>query len=317
MDNKATREVVNYFFKMHGISSKTCCEPQEQCRREAIRAHSIPSSTVLSHLARDGHVVMLQMRLKLPPPAEISFQPVGINKATTFTGLCDLHDNSVFQPIDDSLPNPHDPEHLFLLAYRAVLREYHVVLQNALRFQATYKKRVEVGLSPGDVPCNSGLFALSHVMNAWECYEYKRQYDTAYLQQRWRELHHEVLVLHDQPPSIAVSSMFSLDDVPAPETPRVTLSVFPINNAVAIIFSATQSDTPFVSSYLSCIVAAESHYQKYLLSKLILQSCDNFVIAPHYFDAMPQTQKNAIGQFYADTILKNAEDYEDEKLFLF
>jgi hypothetical protein len=32
---------------------------------------------------------------------------------------------------------------------------------------------------------------------------------------------------------------------------------------------------------------------------------------------MPQTQKDAIGQFYTATILENAEGYEDEKLFLF
>ena len=197
------------------------------------------------------------------------------------------------------------------------MREYHAVLQNALRFQATYNKRVEVGLSPGDVPCNFGMFALSHVVNALECYEYKRQYDNAYLQQRWHALHHEVLVLHDQQPSIAVSSMFSLDDIPAPETPRVTLSLFPINNAVVIVFSSTQSDTPFVNSYLSRIFAAEPYYQKYLLSKLVLQSCDNFVIAPHYFDAMPQTQKDAICRFYTATVFENAEDHEDEKLFLF
>ena len=251
MADKATLETVAYFFRVHGSSTKTCYEPQEKCQRTAIRAHSIPSSTVLSRLASGGHVVMPHMKLKFPPPAEISFRPVGRNNATTFTGLCDQHDNAIFRPIDESLPTIDDPEHLFLLAYRAVLREYHVVLQNAIRFQATYQKRVEVGLSPGDSPCDFGMFVTPHLANFFECYEYKRLYDNAYLQQHWQTLDHEILMLRDQQPSIAVSSMFSLDDIPAPETPRVTLSVFPIDNAVVVVFSSAQSDAPFVRHHRS------------------------------------------------------------------
>jgi len=143
MDDKATLETINHFFKVHGTSTDRCHEPTEKCEQEAIRAHSIPSGTVLGRLTREGHVVMPQMKLKVPPPAEIEFKRVGRNKATTFSGLCAQHDNYIFHPIDDRLPDLAGQSHLFLLAYRAVLREYHVVLQNALRFQSTYQKRVE------------------------------------------------------------------------------------------------------------------------------------------------------------------------------
>jgi hypothetical protein len=209
------------------------------------------------------------------------------------------------------------PEHLFLLAYRAVLREFHVVLQNAIRFQATYKKRIDLGLSPGDVPCDCGMFAISHLCNAYECYKYKRYYDKAYLATNWDQLQHHVLVLKDQSPSIAVSSMFSLDDVDAPETPRVTLSIFPADSDVAVVFSATPNDAPFVDAYLHRLLSSRSHFQKYLLSKLVLQSCDNFVIEPQYYDAMPQDRKDAICDFYVNTILENAEGHEDDRLYLF
>jgi hypothetical protein len=135
---------------------------------------------------------MPQMKLKTPPPAEIDFKRVGKNKTTTFTGLCAQHDNDIFRPIDDDLPDLGNQSHLFLLAYRAVLREYHVVLQNALRFQSTYQKRVEVGLSPGTEPCGFGMFATAHLCNAIECYEYKRQFDQAYLATDWSQLQHHV-----------------------------------------------------------------------------------------------------------------------------
>jgi hypothetical protein len=54
-----------------------------------------------------------------------------------------------------------------------------------------------------------------------------------------------------------------------------------------------------------------------LLSKLILQSCDNFVMAPKYYNALTQDRKDAICRFYVDTILENADGHEDECLYLF
>jgi hypothetical protein len=317
MDDKAKLKTVNHFFKVQGKSTNRCLDPSESCDQPAIRAHSIPGGTVLDRIAENGHVVMPQLKLSVPPPAEIEFKSVGRNKATTFTGLCSSHDNNIFRPIDDALPDPADTSHLFLLAYRAVLREYHVCLQNGLRFQSTYQKRVEVGLSPGDEPCDFGMFATAHLGNAFECYEYKRHFDRWFLASEWQQLDHHVIVLEKQPATVAVCSMFSLDDVDAPETPRVTLSIYPSGDDVVVVFSATSSDASFVAAYLDRILRSDGQFQKYLLSKLILHSCDNFVMVPSYYDSLPQDQKDAICQFYVDTIQVNAEDHEDQRLYLF
>ncbi len=342
VNDQANLELVNHFFKVHGISTNQCHEPTETCDQQAIRAHSIPSSTVLSRLSHDGHVVMPYLKLKVPPPSIVSFKRVGKNNATTFSGLCAQHDNDLFQPIDDQLPDLNNKAHLFLLAYRAVLREYHAVLQNAIRFQSTYQKEIEVGLSSGNEPSNLGMIATANILNAYECYEYKRQFDHYYLSCDWSQLKHDILFLRNQTPSIAVSSLFSLDDidVDAPKTPRVTLSVFPIRSDVAVILSAIPEDAPFVSAYLHPLLSSEAFLQKYLLSKIILGSCDNFVIAPQYYDSMSQERKEAIEQFYVDTIStepwlakpwafgpewartkqanqKNAWNYEDKRLYLF
>jgi len=315
--NPATLETINYFFKVHGKSTDQCHEPTATCSQRAIQAHSIPSGTVLNRLARDGHVVMPLVKLKMPWPAEFEFKRIGKNKATTFTGMCAQHDSGIFRPIDEGLPVLGDPSHLFLLAYRAVLREYHVVLQNAIRFQSVYQKRVAVGLSPGDEPCDYGMFATGHLVNAYDTYQYKRQFDTAYLTNDWSHLKHYILVLKDQAPSIAVSSMFSLDDVAASETPRVTLSIYPAAPDVVVVFSALPRDAPHVDNYLHRILSSESYFQKYLLSKIILQCCDNFVIDPQYFDAMPQDKVAALRNFFVDTISKNAPAHEDGRLYLF
>jgi hypothetical protein len=88
MDDKAKLEAVNHFFKVHGISTDSCHEPAEKCEQKAIRAHSIPSGTVLDRLAHEGYVVMPQLKLKMPAPAEIEFKRVGRNKCNRGVTSC-------------------------------------------------------------------------------------------------------------------------------------------------------------------------------------------------------------------------------------
>ncbi len=125
--------------------------------------------------------MMPQLRQRLPEAPEINFVRVGINKATTFTSLCSSHDNEIFRPIDVTSPDYTQERHLFLLAYRAVLREYHACLEGALRLQSGYQKRVELGLSSQGEADHSGLLAASHLVNAYELHEYKETLDTSYL----------------------------------------------------------------------------------------------------------------------------------------
>ena len=145
----------------------------------------------------------------------------------------------------------------------------------------------------------------------------KRLFDRAYLASDWSQLHHHVIVLKGQSPSIAVSSMFSLDDVDAPETPRVTLSVFPADSDVIAVFSTILRDAPFVFTYLHRLLTSKGDFQKYLLSKVVLQSCDNFVIEPQYYDSLSQDRKDTLCQFYVNTIFGNEEEHEDQRLYLF
>lgn len=317
MDEKKKKETLNHFFKVLSKSSDRCLEPNETCDQKAIQSHSIPVSTILQKLSKDGHVIMPKSKLKYPPPVEIDLKSIGINKATTFSGLCSDHDREIFRPIDIDLPDLSDPLHLFLLAYRSVLREYHVCLQNGLRFQSTYIKRTEVGISPKNEPDNFGMFATAHLINAYECYEYKRQFDKYFLQHDWSKLKHFVIILKNQPATIAVSSLFSLDEIIAPDTPRVILNVYPSDNNVIVLFSTIKSDEPFVSKYLRRILTSSGYYQKYLLSKLILQSCDNFVLSPEYFESFSQERKNVVCNYFINTMTKNDEKYENKLLYLF
>lgn len=97
-----------------------------QCN-EIISAHSIQKRGQLGLIAESGHVYRLNADLSTlketggkPLPKKI-----GVNRASTFPGMCKQHDNKLFAPIDDR-PLTIDHHQVALYAYRSICREYFV-----------------------------------------------------------------------------------------------------------------------------------------------------------------------------------------------
>jgi hypothetical protein len=76
-----------------------CLDPTMICTKEGIRAHSVQNATALGLLEEGGHVTTIKQMVKTGEP-QISFERVGRNQASTFTGLCSHHDTEIFKPID-------------------------------------------------------------------------------------------------------------------------------------------------------------------------------------------------------------------------
>ncbi|WP_460154911.1 hypothetical protein [Pseudomonas sp. S1_F04] len=94
---------------------------------EIISAHSIQKQGQLSLIAESGHVYRLNADLSTlketngrPLPKKI-----GLNRASTFPGMCKQHDNKLFSPIDNK-PLSFDQQQVGLYAYRSICREYFV-----------------------------------------------------------------------------------------------------------------------------------------------------------------------------------------------
>lgn len=306
------------YYRVSKLRIARCLEPTETCEKKPIRAHSIQNATVFDLLAFDGHVMVMELSHDGGGPPHVAWRRSGRNKASTFTGLCDKHDHSIFRPIDASPPNFSNPEHLFLLAYRSVLRELHLCIERAVQLQVAYQRRVELGRSPSDKLDSAGVCATAYICNAYDCYLYKRQFDQAALRRDFDWLLHKHMFFGDAPPSIAVSSLFSLDDMPWPDdVARVVLNVIPIENGCHVVFSFVKSDAGIASRYLQEACDAGGLYQRYLVSKLILQHCENIVMAPSYYEGLTETRRNRIREYFASTIFSNQQDHDDENLYLF
>jgi hypothetical protein len=69
---------------------------------------------------------------------------VGINKVTTFGGICNRHDTEVFHAIETE-PFQATPQQLFLHHYRSVLFETYFRTQGYNRLEAGYENICKKG----------------------------------------------------------------------------------------------------------------------------------------------------------------------------
>ncbi|EHV5557676.1 SEC-C domain-containing protein [Vibrio parahaemolyticus] len=116
-------------------SSKKICSVHnlfsDDCSRKIINAHTISKSGSLKEISENGHVMGAKPSLSglIKSNGKLGLEKVGINKASTFTGFCSVHDKEIFSPLEDE-PIILDDKQLFLLAYRGMCRELYHKEQN-------------------------------------------------------------------------------------------------------------------------------------------------------------------------------------------
>ena len=106
----------------------TCLHPEasrNNCSNRIIRAHTIQRAGGLIAIAEDGHVISIKKGVEKidKNEGEILPEPIGIGSASTFMGFCSVHDNSLFEPIENNSFSLNH-EAAFLLAFRALSYEY-------------------------------------------------------------------------------------------------------------------------------------------------------------------------------------------------
>jgi hypothetical protein len=308
-----------FFFKASKWKFRRCLVPEMTCENEAIRAHSVQNARVLDLLCRDGHVTGLVKRIDKEKGPQLSFDEIGRNQATTFTGLCAAHDAEIFRPLDAVPFDSANLQHLFLAAYRSVMRELHAVMEAVPQLQGGYQKRVQMGLDPKDEPSLAGMIAVEYMTKAYVTYLYKSTFDDALAKGAFADLEHDVCWFRNQRPTLAVSSLFSLGTLPgADDWLRVILNVFPISDTETVaIFSYRAGDAPYARTRLERILVAEGDYQKYELSKLILNSCENFVLAPEYVCQWSAEKHKAVTRFFLQSLFQDDLEKESEHFYLF
>lgn len=307
------------FFKMMKRGLSKCLDPTLACPNSAIRAHSVQNATALSFIEESNHVCELKMRILNGSPV-CAFEKVGRNNASTFTGLCSKHDTEIFLPIDTKPLDINNKEQLFLIAYRSVTRELHVVMEGAARIQGAYQTLVATGKIPSDRMTPQGLEATQHLLKAWGVWKYRyRYFDKDLANRQFDNIKHSIFKIENEKPILAASSFFSVEDKPWGQSfPAAILNVIPTADLeTVVIFSYADEHSGKVRKYISSIILAKDREKKYELSYMLLNRAENFFMSPAAVQSWPEDKKRFIEASFFSTAQQVAEINRDPRLMLF
>ncbi len=313
------KELIPSLFEIDRLRLDRCLSQPMTCENKSIKSHSIQNARVLDLLVDKGHVIGFTRKTDIKVGPVVEFGKIGRNDASTFTGLCAMHDRDLFAPIDLKELDPSDKEQLFLLSYRAVLRGLHQTMEAAAKIQSMYLKRVELGLSAKDQPSPEGMLAVERMMVSYLTFLYKSKYDEAFVSKSYDLLCHDTIIMNGQRPTIASSTLFSMDNIKTnDDIARAVVNILPIRTDVTVaIFSYIREESQLCKGYLDKALKSYSSHQKYEISKILLNHCENIVIAPSYFYEWSERKKDIIRGYFFRTIMHNDLTYDDPDLYLF
>ena len=308
------------FFEIHAKSYSRCFGPDPRCRGKIIKAHSIPNARELEALQEDGHVITVQLRFGKEGP-RIEFRPEGRNEATTFRGLCGDHDNAIFGTFDSEEINVSDERHRFLLAYRAVVREFYMKARKA--FSITEATR---NVDPSDAARfedTEAVFAWAFE-DAWSFFPVKVEYDRIYLRQAFSDLRSRVVELACAPPVFAANSLFGpSEDRVDPKDPVasrrcLTVNVLPLVSGTSVVFSWLPAHQGFAERKLSGLLSLNAcEARRNWIAKEVLKNCENFAMKPSHFESFRPEKRAAILSFFSDNIVGPGKDSDSLDLDVF
>ena len=319
MDKHTRHQLLSTIFSLRQGEYSKCFAPPGVCPNPTIRAHSVQNAQVLDLLAVNGHLVAPTVRMDGRSGVSLEFARIGRNRATTFAGLCADHDRDLFLRIETAPIDPEDPEHAFLLSYRAVLYELHATCAAATMLQLGYQKRVNLGLDPREQPSQAGMYATERMIVSYETFMYKLAFDAAYAKRDFSCLSHDLVPLSVARPTIAASALFSMDHLQrGDDTVRATLTVLPLaKDRTVALFSYLNEDAELARSELANILTAKEGEVLRPLSVRLLNNCQNFVVAPDYFAGWSPEKLASITTFFTQTLMHDDLDNPSPHLQLF
>jgi len=318
MDPLSNPKFKEFCFRHQNAPFNRCLWHTESCPNSAIRAHSVQNSGALDLIAEDGHVVMVHYTIK-DESLQISFQKVGRNRATTFTGLCSDHDSELFRPIDTQEFSPTDPEHLFLIAYRSALKEFHAALHSGSMVQGIFAKGVELGALPEDGAAM--MAATMQLLGAIKFYPFVKFFHHHFAARRFSDIRHQVLSLNAPNKAVAATGVFLPVEAESqydPDDPQLLVfNLFPTQSGVHVQFSWRATDDVLMRRVISPIATATGEFQMYLLSKFILKYTETFALSPSLHASFEDARIEAIHKYFLANACGERAEWDDPLLYLF
>lgn len=278
---------------------------KDSCSKTIVKAHTVAKSGSLKKISRGGHVYSIVPSIEnlIRNKGRIKPQLVGINKASTFTGFCSVHDNSIFSKIEDH-PFEASQEQCFLLAYRALAREMFtkkaLVASSRLRKEADRGKSIEqLGIQMKsnfvDIGASQGLRDIEY---------YKSAFDKILLSKDFGDIRAFIIDLESPPPIMCSTGIFPEQDFAGKQLQDLTdLAIRPLvinftsfygGKFGEIVFTWLSECDPVCRPFIDSLKALADDRMTDGLIRFFFEFSENLHIQPEWWDNLEVNQRDAL-----------------------
>ena len=293
------------------FAAKTCLAPEgwrSNCSKTVARAHTVPRAGSLRHIAREGHVYSFVPSLEnLKEHHGVCVPELrGIRLASTFTGFCRKHDDTIFAAIEKR-PFSATPEQCFLLGYRAQAREIYTKLAAAslAEFRRSMDRgkplEAQVHIQTRNLGVETGNAAALND-NA----HYKSIYDEILQTQDFSDVRYYVIELEGPPDVMCSGGVFPEQDFNGLElqdvgdltkTPDLlSFTSFFGGNAGAIVFTWTADSDRACGRLIDSLQAIDDTHVTAALLRLFFEHCENVHMRPDWWEGLKDCSREALVQ---------------------
>ena len=313
------------------FSSKYCLHPKKaDCSGAIIKAHTVQRNGCLSKIAKGGKVYSIKANnfadIKnsngIPNPKRIS-----IGKASTFTGFCGRHDDSLFAPIE-KLPFSGSQDHCFLLAYRALCIE--VFAKRAAIEALPLLSSMDKGKPSHFQEQQRALVATARDgMKAGlkDCETIKAKYDAALVAGDHSGMNYFIVRLNETPDLMCSAALFPTNDFDGNELQALASPTATADHLTCSII-ATTTGGAVVLTWLGNSLCAEKFVKSLVkqtdpqlvqsIVRFVFEFFENNYLSPDWWDALPVatqlTIKNRIKKAADTTAQRTADCLVDDGL---
>lgn len=284
---------------------KECITKNNQCSERIIKAHSIQNNRILNKLSKNGLVLHFNFgNVNFP----FKFEEMGRKKASTFSGFCSFHDQSIFDPIDNYAYAKGNKEQEFLYAFRSFARGYATkrTAVNLINRMDKLLPEDEYGTLP---PGKKIAYGIQRTMNDFE--RCKNIFYNSLQSKSYYRIETDVIVF-DSEYSFAVSAAFYLlgdlsgklknDPLnPSKYIAPFFLTVFPDCGKTFVLMSYFKKDKEIYSFLKNQVVNNTEEQQKIIISNMIVMNTENIVFSPDKFNCMPKEEIETFYKIYNET----------------
>jgi hypothetical protein len=284
----------------------------------------LQKSLLKSIVNNTNHIkkISINVEFKLNGKFSVIEEDIGINEASTFEGFCNKHDTEVFSPIEANNIDYNNMEHLFLLLYRSITREYYESNKGYFLLRDVVNDLIK-DMSQDNMlgPC----LLIQLYLQYCECFyldQIKESADICLQNGIWDNNYLYFHITLDKFLPIFMNSFFAVQgtncdilytkDITKEFPLFCSVTVIPQDNKTNIFYSVAKEQCSELSAFLRQFVNKNIEELELFLSDLVIRNSDNFYISPDYRAKIPSNIKMKILEIFKKTITNREYTYTDK-----